>query len=69
MSGEIDQPEYLELLASIERTVPGETIIEERAVGDRPRRSTASDGPAEERTVGDRPRRSTASDGLDDGRW
>ena len=27
---EIDQPEYLELLASIERTVPGETILDGR---------------------------------------
>ena len=30
---EIDQPEYQELLASIERTIPGETIVVERETG------------------------------------
>jgi [ribosomal protein S18]-alanine N-acetyltransferase len=30
---EIDQPEYQELLASIERTIPGETIVIERETG------------------------------------
>ena len=30
---EIDQPEYQELLASIERTIPGETIVVQRETG------------------------------------
>ena len=28
-ANEVDQPAYAELLASIERTVPGETVVEE----------------------------------------